>query len=286
MAAGTGAAIRACAGLIRPDLSLGAGFFLVAGEIFAAGGMPPVAEAVLGFAALFFIAGSANISNDYFDRDVDRINLPERPLPSGRITVRGLWLLFSACTAAGLAAAAALSLPVLALLALVWGIALLYNMKLKEYGIYGNLVVASCVAMPVLLGGIIAGALNGVVLTFAALAFLFDFGEEIASDAMDVRGDGLRSGRSLAGTRGRAFALRISVLVFGLFFLLTLLPFSAGWFGYDYLLPVVVADLAMIRCTVKLAGSPTTGEGRVQIRRLYLIWGIFVIAFAVSRVFR
>ncbi|HOX36226.1 MAG TPA: UbiA family prenyltransferase, partial [Methanoregulaceae archaeon] len=132
--------LRACADLIRMDLALGAGAFLVAGEIVAYQGLPPLDEVVLGFASLFFIAGSANISNDYFDREVDRINLPSRPLPSGRITARGLWALFLLFSAAGLLAAALLSGPVLVLVAVFWAISVLYNFRLKEYGFFGNVV--------------------------------------------------------------------------------------------------------------------------------------------------
>lgn len=94
----TGSKLSACADLIRIDLALGAGFFLVAGQILATGGLPPTGPVLLGFLTLFFISGSANISNDSFDRDVDRINLPSRPLPSGRISVRELWTLFSLFT--------------------------------------------------------------------------------------------------------------------------------------------------------------------------------------------
>ena len=146
-------------------------------------------QALLGFLTGFFISGSANISNDYFDRDVDRINQPKRPLPSGRISVAQLWTLFFLFAALGLSAATLLGSLVLVLAAAAWGIALLYNMKFKEMGLFGNLTVAFCVAMTVIIGGATIGVINGIVLTFAALAFLFDLGEEIASDAMDVIGD-------------------------------------------------------------------------------------------------
>jgi len=281
-----GTKIRACAELIRLDLAFGAGFFLVAGEILAIGGLPPINQVLLGFLALFFISGSANISNDYFDRDVDRINLPSRPLPSGRISVPELWILFFLCTAAGLAAAALLGPLVLALVAVFWGIALLYNMKFKEYGLAGNLIVATCVGMTVVFGGVTAGTINGVVLTFAALAFFFDLGEEIAADAMDVKGDQLRSSESLAKRMGRTFAIRMSGLIFSVFFGLTLVPFLMGWLGYDYLFLVAVMDLWMSYCTLNLVRFRTTEEGRVQIRRLYLAWGMFVIVFAIVMILK
>jgi geranylgeranylglycerol-phosphate geranylgeranyltransferase len=277
MASRTGSKVRACAELVRLDLAFGAGFFVVAGEIFASGGLPPADRILPGFLALFFIAGSANIANDYFDREVDRINLPGRPLPSGRITTGELWALFFVCSAAGFAAAAYLGPSVLALAVFLWTLSLLYNLKFKEYGFAGNLVVATCVGMNVIFGGITAGAINGLVLTFAALAFLFDLGEEIVADAMDVEGDRLRSSRSLAKSRGRSHAIRIGASVFGLFFLLTPVPFLSGWLGYEYLLPAAIIDLWMIACTVQLVRSRTTEEGRVQVRRLYLSWGIFMI---------
>jgi geranylgeranylglycerol-phosphate geranylgeranyltransferase len=67
---------------------------------------------------------------------------------------------------------------VLGLGAVIWGIARLYNIIFKEYGIADNLIVAFCVGMTVVLGGVIAGTINGVVLTFAALAFFLDLGED------------------------------------------------------------------------------------------------------------
>jgi len=276
--------IRASAELVRMDLALGAGFFLVAGEILAAGGVPPAGQVLFGFLTLFFISGSANISNDYFDRDVDRINLPSRPLPSGRISMRELWVLFFLFTAAGLTGAAFLGPLVLALVLVLWGVSLLYNIKLKEYGLIGNLIVATCLGMMFITGGFIAGAINGVVLTFAALAFFFDLGEEIASDAMDIEGDQVRSSASLAKRWGSERAMRIAGLMYGIFFLLTLLPFLAGWLSYDYLFLVAIMDLWMIFCSRALMRSRIIEEGRVQIRRLYLAWGIFVIVFAITRV--
>jgi geranylgeranylglycerol-phosphate geranylgeranyltransferase len=274
--------IRAALELIRLDLAFGAGFFVVAGECFALGGLPPAREVLLGFVTLFFISGSANVANDYFDREVDRVNIPTRPLPSGLISVRRLWLLFFLCSAAGLAAAALLGPRVLLLAAVFWGIALLYNVKLKEYGIAGNLVVATCVSMTVLFGGIVAGAVNGLVLTFAALAFLFDLAAEIASDAMDMEGDVLRSTGGLAKWYGRNRALRVAGIILGLFAALAFLPDITGWLGTGYLVLAALFGTWTIWCTVNLVRSRTSVAGRVQVRRLYLAWGLFVVVTAVS----
>lgn len=99
---------------------------------------------------------------------MDRVNRPDRPLPSDRISVAGLRALFLAFTAAGLASSALLGPAVLALAALLRGVALLYNVRLKELGILGNPAVPFYVSMTVVLGGTAAGAVNGLVLTLGA----------------------------------------------------------------------------------------------------------------------
>ena len=219
--------------------------------------LPSAEMALLGFLTGFFVSGSANISNDYFDRDVDRVNRPDRPLPSGRVSVAELWALFLVFAAAGLASAALLGPAVLALAAAAWGVALLYNVRLKEAGLLGNLAVAFCVSMTVILGGVAAGAVNGLVLTFGALAFLFDLGEEIASDAMDVEGDSVRSSRSIAARSGRAHALRLSGVAFSLFIALTFLPFLAGWLGQVYLVCAVARASPCRTLAARLVRSTT-----------------------------
>lgn len=275
--------IGASAELIRLDLALGAGFFFVAGEILALDGVPPLSLVVLGFLTLFFLSGSANISNDYFDRGVDRINLPSRPLPSGRISVTELWILFFLFTAAGMIGAALLGPLVFALVFAFWCIALAYNITLKDTGLAGNIIVAACIGMTIILGGITVGTMNGVVLTFAALAFFVDLGVEIAGDTLDAEGDEQRSSKSLAQKFGRTHALRMSGVWLTVFFLLTPVPFLMGWLGYDYLLLITVTDLWMMYCTIRLVRSRTIAEGREQIHRLYLSWGLFVIVFTLTR---
>ncbi len=274
--------VAAVAELARPDLVFGAGLFVVAGEILALGQLPAAGTALLGFLTGLFVSGSANIFNDYFDREVDRVNRPDRPLPSGRVSAAELWGLFVAFAVAGLASSALLGPAVLALAAAVWGVALFYNVRLKEAGFLGNLAVAFCVSMTVVLGGLAAGAVNGLVVTFAALAFLFDLGEEIASDAMDVEGDSVRSSRSIAATAGRAQALRVSGVAFALFVALTFLPYAAGWLGPVYLACAAVAGLCMSYLAARLVRSATIAEGRVFVRRLYLAWGGFVVLFVLA----
>lgn len=270
--------------LVRTELPLAAGICVVAGQALALGGLPPAGIAIMGFLAGFFISGSAMITNDYFDLDVDRVNHPSRPLPSGRISLIELAALTCIFTIAGFAAAALISPVMLVLAVVVWLVGIAYNWKFKESGLPGNMMVAVSVAWTFVFGGISAGGLSsGLVWTFGALAFLFDLSEEIAGDAMDVKGDELRSVRSLARARGRTFALGVSVALLALFVLISFVPYLAGWLGTAYLALVLLADLAVCYFAVGLYRSRTPEEGRKAMRRLYITMTIFTVTFIVSR---
>lgn len=283
MSSSPGVKIRACLDLIRMDLAVGAGLFLIAGEIIATGELPPIPWMILGFLTLFFISGSANISNDYFDREVDQINLSTRPLPSGRISIRELWALFSLFTISGFITAALLGNTVLLIVFVLWCVALLYNMKLKESGFLGNLSVAFCLGMIFILAGILTGNLNGALITFAFLAFFFDLGEEIACDALDMAGDEVRFTRSIAKQMGTDRAMMVSGGMFGIFILISFVPFLMNWFTFDYMLFTLVLDVWVIRCVLNLIRSQSIADSRKQVRSLYLSWGLFVFVFAFSR---
>ncbi|MCC7137829.1 MAG: UbiA family prenyltransferase [Planctomycetes bacterium] len=60
----------------------------------------------LAIAAAVLANGASNAWNQAFDADIDRVNKPQRPVPSGRATVRGALRLGHLCAVGGLAVAA------------------------------------------------------------------------------------------------------------------------------------------------------------------------------------
>lgn len=221
--------IRGIIRLFRPDLSLAAGICVVAGQILAIGKFPPMLTATTGFLTAFFISAAAIILNDFFDYEVDLVNAPERPLPSGLVSKREAIWLTAVTSLLGLACAMYFGLVVLALAFVLWVIGVLYNWRFKQSGLPGNLMVCLSVASTFLLGGISAGDFwNGIIWVFAGMAFFIDLGEEIAGDAMDMEGDRKRGSRSNAIKRGRRFAITMSVICWMVVILLGLIPLIMG----------------------------------------------------------
>jgi geranylgeranylglycerol-phosphate geranylgeranyltransferase len=276
---------KAIADLVRPELPLAGGIGVIAGQIIALETFPTVFLGLMGFLTAVFIASAAMVSNDYFDLEVDRINRPQGPLPSGRISLRELTILVCLFSVAGFITSALLGSLALTFAVVIWIVAISYNWRYKETGLLGNMMVGFCVASFFIFGGVTAGGLtNGVVWTFGVLAFIFDLGEEIASDAMDMEGDEKRSARTIARVHGKRHAVRVSSFLFALFVVVSFIPFVAGWLGRIYLAVFVPMDLVLLYLTIKLLKSQTVQEGRVGLRRLYLLLTFFVVAFVVIRV--
>ena len=268
--------------LLKPELPFTAGVCGIAGEGLALGGLPDLASAIFGFLVGFFISGSAMVSNDYFDQEVDRINRPDRPLPSGRATVREVVFLTIVLSFIGLLAAALLGVPALVLGLITWVVGLSYNWRFKSSGLPGNMMVAFSVSVTFVFGGVAVGNLNGLVLTFGVLAFIFDLSEEIINGALDAKGDEKRGSKSIAIRYGRRTAIRSAGVLFASFIVISFIPFAAGWLGIVYLIMVSCVDIAVIILFSKLK----TENGRIEedrriVRSLYITMQLFIISFLV-----
>ncbi len=271
--------------LVRPELPLAGGMCIIAGQIIVLHSLPTFFVGVMGFLTGFFISGAAMISNDYFDLEVDRVNHPQRPLPSGRISIIELMILTGLFTIAGFITAGILGTVTLSFALFIWIIAISYNWRFKESGLFGNILVGISVAWFFIFGGAtVDGLTNGLVWIFAGLAFIFDVGEEIAGDAMDMVGDEERSSKTLALLHGKPYAMRASIVLFLLFIIVSLIPFLISWLRIEYLLIFLPMDLVVLYLAMKLFKSPTVEEGRKRIRQLYLTLTIFIIVFVISSI--
>lgn len=253
--------------LFRFELPLAAGVCVVLGEILALGRLPSPAQASLGFLSVFFISATSLILNDYFDLETDRINAPERPLPSGLVTEREIIWLSVLVTGLGLLTGFLISSLAGGVATLVWVVGFLYNWRLKKAGLLGNLMVCFSVGMTFIFGGLAVGQpFQPSVWFFAFWVMLIDLGEEIAADALDLEGDRQAGSRSLAVVLGRETALKISAAIFGVVVLLSSLPFACGWLDWPYLFPILFSDAVTLFSTWKLLDS------RLANRRSYVRW--------------
>jgi geranylgeranylglycerol-phosphate geranylgeranyltransferase len=224
------------------------------------------------------------ILNDYFDLEVDRVNAPQRPLPSGAVKPVEVLILAVVTSLGGLALAALIGLSALVVAIIFWGVGVLYNWRLKQSGFPGNLMVSASVAITFILGGIVVGKpWNRAVWFFSLIAFLIDLGEEISGDAMDLDGDHQRGSRSLAVLFGKQAALRVAAAIFALLVLISPLPYLLGWLGWPYLAFIIGMDVLIIFSVIRLLQSQTSEDGRHWMRVIYLGTSMGLLAFVIGQ---
>jgi chlorophyll synthase len=141
------------------------------------------------------VCGTSQAINDWFDRHVDAINEPNRPIPSGRIP--GRWGLGLAIALTAISAAVATLLGAWGFYAALAGLALAWAysappLRLKRNGWWGNSAVAACYeGLPWFTGAaVMAGALPDAKII--ALAALYSFGAHgimTLNDFKSVEGD-------------------------------------------------------------------------------------------------
>src|SRR5437870_7064187 len=130
------------------------GLAVLVAETIGLGTLPNLAQAVFGFLTAFLLLAGTMVFNDIQDVQVDRVNSPDRPIPSGKVTIRqayGLSIVFSA-----LALISSFVLGIFTFLTALIALALMayYNTRGKGTGLLGNVVVSFNVALPFVFGGI------------------------------------------------------------------------------------------------------------------------------------
>ncbi len=168
------------------------------------------------------VCATSQAANDWFDRHVDAINEPNRPIPSGRIP--GRWGLYLAAgwTILSLVVAAMLGPWILgaALFGLV--LAWIYSappLRLKRNGWWGNSAVALCYeGLPWFTGAAVMAASmpDRRVLLVALLYSVGAHGIMTLNDFKSVEGDRAMGLRSLPVQLGSDRAARFACLVMAL----------------------------------------------------------------------
>lgn len=168
------------------------------------------------------VCGTSQAVNDWFDRHVDAINEPGRPIPSGRIP--GRWGLGIAVAWTLLSLVFAVLLGPLTLAAAAVGLALAWAYsappaRLKLNGWWGNAAVAVCYeGLPWFTGAVlVAGVMpRPEVLMLAVLYSVGAHGIMTLNDFKAIEGDRQLGVRSLPVQLGPELAARVACLVMAL----------------------------------------------------------------------
>lgn len=174
------------------------------------------------------LAGYTQTLNDFYDREIDAINEPYRPIPSGAISVPQVGAQILVLLVAGIGVAYLLDqwagheFPTLTALAMGGSfLSYIYSappLKLKKNGWLGNYALgASYIALPWWAGHALFGDLNWTIVILTLFYSLSGLGIAVVNDFKSVEGDRQLGLKSLPVMFGVSAAAWICVLMIDVF---------------------------------------------------------------------
>jgi geranylgeranylglycerol-phosphate geranylgeranyltransferase len=251
--------VRGYVELLRPGNAVAAGVLTFIGA-FVAGGLDSVGPMAIAITATVLATGGGNAINDYFDREIDAINQPNRPIPRGAVGARSA-LVYSLVLFA-IASGITLLLPVFAIaIAMADLVALIAYTKLfKGQPGVGNLVVAVLTGSTFLYGGAAVGGSLSTVLVLFGLAAAATVAREIVKDVEDIAGDREEGLNTLPIAIGERRSLLIAALFVAIASVASPLPYVFETFGVVYLLALVPALGLLLGGAYRSFEDPTKGQ--------------------------
>ena len=246
------------------------------GSLIAGAPLMPSFAVVLGMISVFLISGGGMAINDFFDAEIDKLNRPKRPIPSGKISSRKALIYSGALFVVGCAFSYLVNFDTLVTAIIVSGLLIAYAAQLKKTILIGNLIISGLVALTFVYGGLILG--NYVaLLPLALLAFLANTSREIYKTIDDTLGDRKYNVNSLAlkiGVTNARIVANIFLIVAVIF---SFVPYFLKILGPVYLFFVILADIVFISVAV----APVKyGSKLIKVAMLLALVAFFFGAYA------
>jgi len=226
---------------------------------------------LLGFATSFSLTAASMAINDYYDREIDAINEPNRPIPRGDVSPKEALMFALLLSIIGFVAAFETNLPSLLVAVIAWIIAITYITEGKGTGLPGNFLVSATVVIPFIYGGLTVGQIETSTLLFVAIAFLSNTGREVTKGIVDVEGDRSHKIRTIAVTYGERTAAAAAAVFSFLAVCLSPLPWLWGLVSDWFLPPVILTDIGMLISSILLLRNYSRKNAK-RTKNLSLIW--------------
>ncbi len=240
------------------------------------------------------LAGYTQTINDYYDRDIDAINEPNRPIPSGAISLTQVKLQIWILLLGGLGVAYCLDIwaghltPSVFLLALGGSlVSYIYSappLKLKQNGWLGNYALgASYIALPWWAGQALFGQLTWTTALLTLAYSLAGLGIAIINDFKSVEGDkklGLQSLPVVFGIKNASLISAAMIDIFQLAMVIVLIGIGQH-FASVVLILLIIPQITFQ--DIWLLRDPLAYDVKYQASaQPFLILGMLVTALAIG----
>ncbi len=224
----------------------------------------PNLEIIAAGIAAFLIMGAGNAMNDFFDVEIDRINKPHRPIPSGRISKSDAMMLSLSLFMIGIAIAKYINFYAL-LIALANSVILIVYAKYsKRLLLISNIGVSYLVASIFIFGVVSVDAFYRseikIISIIMGSAFLMTFSREIIKDIEDMEGDKRKYSVTLPIVIGVERS-RIIAWIFAISAILSsIIPFFVNLLSFNLYVYGILISIADAVFLLALTKNPAMGQ--------------------------
>ena len=265
--------------ILRPlNLTIGALAVLITASILKE--MDSTTSWLTALFIVVFSNAAANVLNDYFDQETDRINRPKRPLVTGEvkppialIMAIGLFLISTILS---------FTLPITAVIIAVvitLPLTILYSICLKGLPLIGNIVISLILGLTFLFAGAALGNTKAMLIP-AVLAFGLTLVRELIKDIADVEGDRKAQLRTLPVIWGVYKSWFLAAILAGIVIVGAILPYLFGPYNNWYLIIVIFGvEIPLLITVFSMMKFPTinTATRSAKLLKFSTIAGVFAV---------
>jgi geranylgeranylglycerol-phosphate geranylgeranyltransferase len=226
----------------------------------------------LASVVVFMITGGGNSINDYFDVEIDKINRPNRPVPSGLLTHHHILVYSAVLLSVGIVISSVINFTCLAIAIVNSGLFMLYSWRFKRLPLIGNVLIGYLTGSTFLFGGAAVGSYFITVILFLSAMFAIS-SREVIKDVEDIRGDLRLDASTLPITWGVRPSLLLAACFMFFAVILSPVPFLVSRFGHLYLCIIIIADIILTYSIALSWTSPSKAS-------TYIKYGMLVVLAA------
>jgi len=227
--------------------------------IVAAKGLPSPWLSFATFTAPFLGAAAGIAANDYFHRDVDKIENPHRPIPTGRISPTSAFIFAWLLAIGGIALTITLN-PINYLLAVATFISTLAYHTARRSRVVGPVLRALTDVLGMLYGYVaVAGKITLIIVSLALIDFVDVVSSNVgSSDVRHIFGDSKEEVQTPAVRFGPKKAAKWGFIFLAMSILLGFLPHLLGYLNIIFLVTFLFTRIPVMWTYFKVVKTPVS----------------------------
>lgn len=247
----------------------------------------------LGTLLVFLMAGAGDVINDVFDYKIDAVNRPDRPIPSGKISLKNARIYAGILYTISIILSLIISYLInnfLFFVMIVCSAVIIYAYSrfFKAMPLVGNIIVGCMIGFCFVIGGFILLCTTKdwnifkVSVYIGLLAAVVNVADELIRDMEDVRGDQLGGARTFPVIYGKKPSSIIAIFFLAVTVAVHIYLYSLGIFNIAYLILLIIPAFLYIYSAYalyasKLEPAEATCTKVVKILKLAMGISLFVI---------